>query len=169
MMVVFDSKQKTFPGSASIVVKRTFVVSILFAGVGLLGCKKESKVSPVAPAIESVYTNRAHDAAYIQSLRQSFSNQLTRATEVQQATRDLQAYEEKIKASLPANSDAAALKQALSKDEVWLKLKERVEAARVDGRHAWEEARAKVRVRMEKEALDNQAVREGRANAIDGK
>lgn len=82
---------------------------------------------------------------------------------------DLEAYKEKVKASLPADAGADALAQALAKDAVWLKLKEQVETARRTDRQAWEAARAKVRAAIENEAHANQAVSEGRAKAIDGK
>jgi len=170
MMVAFGWKWTTGSCSATSLAKRAFAVSILFAVVGVSGCKKETKVPPpAAPVVENVYTNRAHDPAYRRLLKQSYSNEMVHASAVRQAVGDMNAYREKVKAALPAGADATVLEQALEKDAEWLNLKQKVEAARIADRQAWEAARANVRAGMEQEARAVQAVKEGRAKAIDEK
>jgi hypothetical protein len=148
------------------------VVSTVFSCLLSLGCKKRARPQKEAPAaLESVYTNRADDAAYMASLDQNRRMQVAKAKGIREAMAEMNAYRERVKASLPAGSDEAVLLAALAKDEAWLKLKAKCEAVAEAGRKEEQQtvaaARELVRQRMIKEAKDQAAVAEGKAKPID--
>ena len=172
MIIFFDGKRLEFKRHLVHTVIGVIVVSTVFSCLFLVGCKKRARPQKEAPVVlENVYTNRADDAAYLESLDQNRRVQIVKAKGIRAATDEMKAYKVRIKATLPAGSDEAALLAALAKDEAWLKLKAKCESAVAAGQKEEQQtvaaARELVRQRMIKEAKDQAAVAEGKAKPID--
>ena len=142
------------------------IVSIVFAGLISSGCKKTAEPK-LEPKLEPVFTNRMNDVAYLETLKESRTVQGEQARARQSVSRQMKACEARVKATLPAGADAAALKAKLAGDPEWQKLLE--QAAQIDGRieATLIEARETIRKRMEAEAQAAKAVAAGRAKALD--
>lgn len=146
------------------------IVSTVFMTLFASGCKKKAAPESIGPApkkLESVYTNRMNDAAYVDALRNNRQEQSLEAKERHEVAVRIQACQERVKASLPADADEAALKAALARDPEWQKLD--AQKSQIDGRiqATLLDARETIRRRMEAEALAVKAVAEGRAEAVD--
>jgi PBP1b-binding outer membrane lipoprotein LpoB len=144
-------------------------VSIVFMALVAAGCKKKT-VAPVVeakPQLESVYTNRMNDAAYVESLRSNRVAQSVQANERHVLTQQLKVCRERVRAALPADAGEAALTNALARDPEWQQLEARRE--QMDGRiqATLLDAQEAIRKRMEAEAQAVKAVAAGRAEAAD--
>lgn len=146
------------------------VVSTVFMTLFAAGCKKkvvENSIGPAPKKLESVYTNRMNDAAYVEALHSNRVTQSVQAKERHALAALIKACEERVKAALPPGADEAAFKAALARDPEWQKLDAR--KAQVDGsiQATLSDARETIRRRMETEARAVKAVAEGRAEAVD--
>lgn len=146
------------------------IVSTLFAALLAVGCKKKTPTKSVeAKPIkqESVYTNRMNDATYVEALRKSRAEQGEVARARAALEGRLDACRKRVKSTLPAGSDEAALKTALARDPEWQKLE--AEKAPLEGRiqAARSAAEETVRRRIESEARAVKAVAEGKAVPLD--
>ena len=143
-------------------------VSMVFFCLVSTGCKKRVKPPAEVPVVqESVYTNRANNAAYIESLQQNRRKQVAKGLELTSAIAEMNAYKARVKATLATGADEAALELALAKDEAWLKLKTRGEKAQIEIQQTLEEARERVRQGMVEESRAIKAVSDGKAKALD--
>lgn len=142
------------------------MVSIAFVCLFSTGCKKRVPVASRAP-LESVFTNRMNDAAYLATLQTNRVAQSAKAGERNVIVSQMQAHIERVKATLPEDADEATLKAALAKDEEWLKLEARNEKAIGEIQQVLSEAREKVRQRLLEESKAVKAVAEGKAKAVD--
>ena len=172
MIIFFEGKRLGLKQHLVHTMIGTIVVSTVFSCLFLAGCKKRARPQKEAPVVlESVYTNRANDAVYIESLDQNRRVQIAKAKGIRAAMDEMNAYRERVKVALPAGSDEAALSAALAKDETWLKLKAKCEFVAAAGQKEEQQtvaaARELVRQRMIKEAKDQAAVAEGKAKPID--
>jgi len=145
------------------------IVSTVIVGLMCAGCKKRS-VSPApsaAPELEPVVTNRMSDVSYIKALDQVRKAQLAKATERSAIVDKMKSHLERVRASLPAGADDAAVKAALAKDGEWRKLE--AQNAQVIGEieQTLADARKTVRERMLAESRAIKAVAEGKARAVD--
>lgn len=146
----------------------TVILSMAVVCLFSVGCKKRVKPPEKAPVVlESVYTNRSNNAAYIESIMQLRSTQLSKATAYRVAFAEMSAYSNRVMAALPAGTNAAALDSALAKDETWQKLKAKSDKAQQEDRQTVIEAREKVRQALLEEARAKEAVAQGKAKAID--
>jgi len=145
------------------------IVSTIFVVFGTSGCKKKAvtPVSAAKPKLESVYTNRMNDAAYIEALRSNRVEQSVAANERLELARQQQLCQERVRAALPADAGEAALTNALALDPEWQRL--RAQRAEMDGRIQAKllDAREAIRRRMEAESRAVEAVAAGRAEAAD--
>lgn len=145
------------------------IVSISFMVFFAAGCKKKVETQGALPEkkLESVFTNRMNDAAYVEALRKNRTEQGLLAKERFAVMTQLKACQDRVKAALPANADEAVLKAALARDPEWQKLN--AQKAQGEGRDQAKlaEARETIRKRMETEAQAKRAVSEGKAKALD--
>lgn len=143
-------------------------VSMVFVGLFSSSCKRREKPVVHAPAVvESVYTNRNNNVLYVNSLKQNFKVQLSKAAVRREAASKLAARKEQVKATLAAGADEAALERALAADEAWPKLKAALEQAEKDEALSVDDAREKVRQAMLEEIRARKAVASGQAKAVD--
>lgn len=135
----------------------------LFSG----GCKKKVEEKRLSAKPESVFTNRMNDVAYVESLRKNREEQGVQAKERHALLVQLKACQERVKATLPAEADEAALKAALARDSEWQRLD--AQNAQMEGRiqATLLDARETIRKRMEVEAQAVKAVAAGQAVAVD--
>jgi len=148
-----------------------FMVSIVFIGLFSTcfysaGCKKRTPIVVKAP-LESVYTNRMNDAAYVGALQTNCAKQTAKAGERSVIVIQMQACIERVKATLPKDADEAALKAALAKDDEWRKLEPQNAKAIEEIQQILGEAREKVRQRMLEETRAVKAVADGKAKSVD--
>ncbi|MEI7901466.1 MAG: hypothetical protein WCK89_14545 [bacterium] len=138
-----------------------------FVCLFLAGCKKRPPLDAKAPLLESVLTNRMHDAAYLGALKKNREVQTVKAGERNVIVTQMQACIERVKATLPKDADEATLKAALAKDAEWCKLEP--QNARMIGEieQVLGEARQTVRQRMLEESRAVKAVAAGQAKAAD--
>lgn len=143
-------------------------MSMVLIGLFSNGCKRREKPVVQAPAVlERVYTNRNNNAVYVDSLKQNFKTQLSKAAIRREAAAQVAAYKEKVKATLAAGADDAALERALAADKEWLKLKAALEQAEKEEELTVDAAREKVRQAKLEEIRARQAVAARQATAAD--
>lgn len=151
-------------------VTRRIIVSMAFISfLGSVGCKKRqpAPILPAAPEMPRVITNRVNDAAYMDVLKKSRSDQAKVTSELFDVRAKMKACRERVKAALPEKGDTAALSEALHKDADWLALESREKALLEANKAALQAARELIRERLEKEQKDVEAVAQGRAQAVD--
>lgn len=143
-------------------------LSMVFIGLFSDGCKRREQPAVQAPAaVQSVYTNRNNNTVYVDSLKQNFKTQLSKAAVRREAAEQAAAYKEKIKATLAAGADEAALERALAADKAWLNLKAALEQAEKEEELTVDAAREKVRQAKLEEIRARKAVAAGQATAVD--
>ncbi len=142
-------------------------VSIVFVCFWSVGCKRKPAVSGPAVPLESVITNRANDAAYLDTLKKNRADQTKIAAQRAEVSRKMDACRERVRSSLPAEAEEAAINAALEKDQEWTELvKQTGELAQRD-QQVLSAAREAVRARLQEEARAVKAVAEGKAKAVD--
>lgn len=117
MFVSFGRKRLGCIQTGEKTVVTAAIVSMLFVSLFCVGCKK--KAPPKAPELESVITNRMNDASYLKALDQNRQTQLAQAAARHVVVTQMQACIKRVKATLKADADEAALKAALAVDREW--------------------------------------------------
>ena len=145
------------------------IVSMVFMGVVCGGCKKRqsSPVPSVTPELERVVTNRMNDVAYREALKKNRIQQGKQASELFEVRKQMRVCRERIQATLPTNTDAVALKEALNKDAEWRALETREKTLVEADKQTRAAARDLIRLRIEEEGRAVEAVAQGRARAVD--
>lgn len=145
------------------------IVSMVFLGGVGNGCKKRQSppLPTAAPELARVVTNRMNDVAYKASLNQNRLKQGKQASELFELRQQMRACRERVKAGLPADASAVALKDALSKDSEWRAFEIREKSLVDADTQTRTAARDMIRARIEEEGKAVEAVAQGRAQAVD--
>jgi hypothetical protein len=116
--------------------------------------------------LEQVHTNRAYDVAYMQELADNRAEQVQLAGARSRVVEAMEKMIEEVRAALPPDADADAIKAELEKRPEW-KAMEAANARMVESiETTLASARETVRLRMERELSDQKKVAEGRAVPI---
>lgn len=141
-----------------------------FIGLTMLGCRRQAHPvkAPTAPTAKpEVITNRIADVTYLNALRENRDEQQKKAMARRQIDTQMAAMFTKVKATLPAGADDAAVKVELAKDPAWRALEVEKQRLQDEIQQTFIKARETVRQRLLAEKRDIQAVAEGRAVAVD--
>jgi len=139
------------------------VIVCLFA----VGCKKKGQPATPAAPVESVITNRVHDAAYLDSLKKGREFQTKLAAGRAEVSKRMAACRARVSAALPKDAVEAAVNAALEKDSEWQGLVKQFEELVQKDQKSLAEVRDSVRARLQEEARAIKAVADGKAKAVD--
>lgn len=143
--------------------------AIVFLAVGLVfsGCKKQEEEKPPAPALPTVYSDRANDKEYISALKANHEQQAQEARERFNLSLKMTQCVARVRGALPSEATAEVVQKALEADPMWQELDSQIKKAEAASKATLKQAREMVRRRMKDEIRDNEALSKGAAKALD--
>lgn len=137
---------------------------IMCAILVLAGCSKRKET----PQQEEVYSNRAHDKGYMASLLTNRQQQAQEGYARLAVSMKMTQCVTRVRATLPADTTAEALKKALTADPEWISLDEQSKKLSAAATATLQQAHQLIRQRMQEEMRAQKAIAQGKAKAIDG-
>ena len=137
---------------------------VVFAILVLAGCSKRTETVKQ----DEVYTNRANDKKYIDSLMTNRQQQVQEGYARLAVSQKMTQCVTRVRAALPADATTEALKKALAADSEWISLDDQSKKLEAASKITLQQAQNLIRHRMQEELRAQQAVAEGKAKAIDG-
>lgn len=126
------------------------------------GCGKKD-----APRMENVYTNRANDAVYMETLIKRSREQAKQSSEYFQTRRQMTQCVARVRGTLPVGTDDKALQVSLAADPEWQTLIAQEKRQREQSEQLLADAKEMIRRRMLDEERASRAVKEGKALPVD--
>jgi len=137
---------------------------VIFAFLVLAGCSKRQETVKQ----DEVYTNRANDKKYIDSLMTNRQQQVQEGHARWAVSQKMTQCVTRVRATLPADATTETLKNALAADAEWTSLDDQSKKLEAAAKITLQQAQSLIRQRMQEELRAQQAVAEGKAKAIDG-
>ena len=129
------------------------------------GCGKEHEAPP--PSLPEVYTNRANDQAWFDTVTNRFQESQALANVLVGISKQMSQHVDRVRGTLPEGAGEAALQAALAADAQWKDLEARAAAQREKMRKDWEANGAMVRDRMIADQQKQKDVVAGKAKSLD--
>jgi len=146
--------------------KAWYFAVFLMCGVlsmcGGCGCGKTKE-----PPLPEVYTDRANDAAYLESLLKMRERQIEVAEVEMEIAKQMTQHVERVKAAFPQGVGEDQLQAALAADAQWQELDAKAKAQAALSQKVWEECRESIRNRILEQMQAEQDVKDGKARSVD--